>query len=98
MAIAVYFQTNGMTMDQYNEIHRRLDKLGASENSARSHHSCFGEEGALMVFDIWDSQESFEAFGATLGPILAELGVDAGQPMVMPLQAQMQTERSIRSW
>ena len=30
-------------------------------------------------------RESFEAFGATLLPIMAELGADPGQPMVMPV-------------
>jgi hypothetical protein len=37
------------------------------------------------VFDIWESQEAFEAFGATLLPILSGLGVDPGQPMVAPV-------------
>lgn len=38
-----------------------------------------------MVYDIWDSPESFEAFGKVLVPILAELGVDPGRPDVMPV-------------
>jgi hypothetical protein len=37
------------------------------------------------VFDVWDSQESFEAFGATLVPIMMELGADPGQPRVSPV-------------
>jgi hypothetical protein len=37
------------------------------------------------VFDVWDSQESFEAFGATLLPIMAELGADPGEPQVSPV-------------
>ena len=36
-----------------------------------------------MVYDVWDSQESFDAFGQTLMPILEQLGVDTGQPDVM---------------
>jgi hypothetical protein len=42
-------------------------------------------DGLIQVFDVWDSQESFEAFGATLLPIMAELGSDPGQPMVAPV-------------
>ena len=34
------------------------------------------------MFDIWESQEAFQAFGATLLPILGGLGVDPGQPLV----------------
>jgi hypothetical protein len=37
-----------------------------------------------MVYDVWESQETFDAFGQTLMPILAELGVDVGAPDVMP--------------
>jgi len=42
-------------------------------------------EGLIEVFDIWESQETFEASGATLIPILSELGVDPGEPMVAPV-------------
>jgi hypothetical protein len=31
------------------------------------------------------SQESFEALGATLVPIMTELGADPGQPMISPV-------------
>ncbi len=34
------------------------------------------------MFDVWESQESFEAFGETLVPIMRELGSDPGQPQV----------------
>ena len=38
------------------------------------------------MFDVWESQEAFEAFGPTLLPIMAELGADTGQPMVSPVR------------
>lgn len=44
-----------------------------------------------MVFDTWDSQESFDAFGQTMMPILAELGVDPGEPSVMPVHNIVQS-------
>jgi hypothetical protein len=37
------------------------------------------------VFDVWDSQQSFERFGETLMPIMKEIGVDPGQPQIMPI-------------
>jgi hypothetical protein len=40
----------------------------------------------VQVFDVWESQESFEAFGATLLPIMAAAGVEPGQPMVAPVR------------
>ena len=38
--------------------------------------------GAIHVFDIWESQEQFDAFGSTLVPIMTAAGVDPGEPMV----------------
>lgn len=86
MAIAVYFHPKSMTLAQFEEVHRRLDELGQATNPHRLHHSCFGVDGELMVYDIWDSPESFEAFGQVLMPILADVGVDPGDPAVMPVQ------------
>jgi hypothetical protein len=37
------------------------------------------------VFDVWGSQEQFEAFGATLVPIMTELGAEPGQPQISPV-------------
>ena len=72
MAIAVYFHPKGMTLEDFEETHRRLDDVGAGSPPGRIHHSCFGEDGELMVYDVWESPEQFEAFGEILMPILAE--------------------------
>ena len=95
MAIAVYFHLKGMTLEQFNEIHRRLEEAGDGKNPHRLHHSCLGEEGDLMVYDIWDSPESFQAFGEVLMPITVELGVDPGAPAVMALHKLIQTSAEI---
>ncbi len=91
MAIAAYFHPKGMTLDQFDEIHKRLEATGEGDNPHRLHHSCVGEDGDLVVYDVWDSPESFAAFGAFLMPILAEVGVDPGEPAVMPIHKLIQT-------
>ena len=48
-----------------------------------------------MVYDIWDSPESFQAFGEVLMPITVELGVDPGAPAVMPLHKLIQASAEI---
>jgi hypothetical protein len=85
MAIAVYFHPKGMTMAQFEEVHRRLLDAGHSNPTGRIHHSCFGDDGDLMVYDIWESEEAFGQFGEALMPIIAEVGFDAGEPAVMPI-------------
>jgi hypothetical protein len=42
----------------------------------RLYHVAWESDGQIQVFDVWDSQESFDAFGETLAPIMAELGTD----------------------
>lgn len=94
MSIAVYFHPKGMTLQQFEKTHRRLAEAGAAEPEGRIHHSCFGQDGDLMVYDIWESAEAFQAFGGTLMPILAELGIDAGNPSIMELHRLQQTSHS----
>ena len=45
----------------------------------------FGTGDQLAVFDVWDSRQSFDRFGQTLMPVLKEIGVDPGEPQVMPI-------------
>ena len=90
MAIAIYFHPEAMSATQYDEIMTRLDAAGQGKPRGRTHHSTFGPDDHLMVYDIWDSQEDFDAFGQTLMPILAELWVDPGQPDVLPVHRIVQ--------
>jgi hypothetical protein len=94
MAIAVYFHPKEMTLAGFEETHRRLADVGSARPEGRIHHSCFGEDGSLMVYDVWESPEAFEAFGATLMPILTELGIDPGEPSLMTLHRLEQTGNS----
>jgi hypothetical protein len=72
--IAVYVKPEALTIDQYNKARKGLEASGAN-TTGRKHHSCFGEDGQLMVFEIWDSQENYEDFGKFLMPVLQEVGI-----------------------
>jgi hypothetical protein len=85
VAIAIYFNPASMNAAQYDEIIRRLDAAGAGQPAGRLHHACFGSGDKLQVFDVWESQQDFDKFGATLLPIIQEVGVDAGAPVVEPV-------------
>jgi|HubBroStandDraft_5_1064220.scaffolds.fasta_scaffold1789104_1 hypothetical protein len=56
-------------MAQFMEVHRLLEEVGATNPKGRIHHSYFGEDGHLMVFDIWEFEADSGAFGETLIPI-----------------------------
>jgi len=87
MAIGVYFSPTAMSANQYDTVIRKLEAAGAGQPAGRSYHAAFGSAGKLAVFDVWDSQASFDRFGQTLMPILKEVGVDPGQPQVMPIHS-----------
>jgi hypothetical protein len=85
MALGFYFTPSGFTRDKYDEALRQLDAAGAGAPEGRRYHAALETNGEIQVFDVWDSQEKFDAFGETLIPIMSGLGVDPGEPMVSPV-------------
>lgn len=85
MAIGIYFGQGDFPADKYDEAIGRLEAAGAAAPDGRSYHVALEVDGKINVFDVWESQEAFDAFGATLMPILTELGVDPGPPAPMPV-------------
>jgi hypothetical protein len=85
MALGFYFKPNSFTTSAYDDAISGLEAAGAAAPAGRLYHVALETDGQIEVFDVWDSQESFEAFGATLMPIMAELGADPGQPRVLPV-------------
>lgn len=85
MAIGIYFSPDRLTAELYAECIRKLEEHGAGKPPGRLYHACFGAPDKLSIFDVWDSQQSFDHFGRTLMPILAELGLDTAAPEVMPV-------------
>jgi len=82
MALGFYFTPAGFTREKYDEALAKLEAAGAGAPAGRSHHIALETNGEIQVFDIWESQAAFDAFGATLLPIMSGLGVDPGTPMV----------------
>ncbi|HTE86803.1 MAG TPA: hypothetical protein VK821_18975 [Dehalococcoidia bacterium] len=85
MSIGVYVHPASLTAQQYDDAFRRLEQAGAGKPKGRIFHSCFGESGGLSVYEAWESQADYDAFGKTLMPILAEIGIDPGTPDVVPM-------------
>jgi hypothetical protein len=85
MAMGLYFTPSSFTKERYDETIKKLEAAGASAPAGRLYHCAMEADGLIQVFDVWESQETFEAFGATLVPIMTELGADPGQPMITPV-------------
>jgi hypothetical protein len=82
MALAFYFQHNGFTPEKYAAALSALEAAGAGSPKGRTMHYGLESGGEIHVFDIWDSQADFDAFGETLVPILTGLDVSLNAPMV----------------
>jgi hypothetical protein len=82
MAVGYYFAPENMSTDQYDQTMEKLEQAGAGSPDGRLVHVVFKDNrsGSLHVFDVWESEEKFDAFGQTLMPVLDELGIDPGQP------------------
>ncbi len=85
MVVGYYFSAPNSTTQQYDESLQRLDQAGQGSPDGRLVHVAFtGDgQGGLSVFDVWESEEKFEAFGQTLMPILDEIGMEVGKPDVV---------------
>jgi hypothetical protein len=82
MALAVLFTPDHMSTEKYDRIIKDLEAAGAGAPAGRVYHVCYGDPNALRVFDVFESEETFAAFGEQLMPILARVGVDPGTPDV----------------
>jgi hypothetical protein len=85
MALGFYFTPHGFTPEKYDEAIGRLEAADAGAPTGRLYHVALETDGQIQVFDVWDSQESFEAFGETLLPIMASIGAEPGEPQVSPV-------------
>jgi hypothetical protein len=61
-------------------LHEEKSYLREAARVARANRT--STDGGIEVFDVWDSEESFQSFGETLVPIMSELGADPGEPQV----------------
>ena len=92
MAIAIYLTPSSMSTAQYDEIMSRLDAAGAGTPAGRLYHACFGSGDKLQLLwgaqDVSAHEESQQDFGKSIEttmPILQQIGLDLGRPMVGPV-------------
>jgi hypothetical protein len=72
-----------VSTDQYDETIRKLEDQGDFPPDGLELHVAFMVDGQLRVSEVWDSQEKFEAFGERLMPVLADVGIEPGEPTIL---------------
>lgn len=92
--IAVYYSPESMTKQQYETVSRNMSaaaEAGKLAGQPPIHHSCFGEEPQLMVFEIWPSQQDFDATWELLSGEIKSAGINLNrEPDVLPVVGLMQ--------
>jgi hypothetical protein len=84
MSILVRFEpASQVSTDKYDETIRRLEDEGDFPPDGLELHVAFMVDGQLRVSEVWDSQEKFEAFGERLMPVLADVGIEPGEPSIL---------------
>jgi hypothetical protein len=84
MSILVrYAPVPSSTIEQYDEVMRRLQESGELPADGFDYHVAFVKDGRLFVSEVWDSQEQLEAFGKRIMPLLADVELEhSGYPDV----------------
>jgi hypothetical protein len=82
MALGFYITGKGFTQERYDTTLVQLEEAGVGAPDGRISHIALETDGEIQVFDVWESQEAFDAFGVTLLPILAAAGIEVNEPMV----------------
>jgi hypothetical protein len=86
MSVLIRFTpTSATTTEQYDETIRRLQEAGDFPPEGMEYHVCFLSGGNVRVSEIWDSREQIDTFAERLMPLLAEVGIDPGEPEVLEI-------------
>lgn len=89
--IVVHFDAAGMTAAQYDQILVELKKVMSFPPPGQISHVCYKTDDGLRVIDVWESPEAFAAMGEKLMPILQNLGVNTGPPIIYSLYNFLKT-------
>jgi hypothetical protein len=77
---------SNVTTEQYDESIRRLEKSGDWLPEGLEYHVAFRSNGNLLITEIWDSREQFDAFGERLMPVLKDVGIEpSGEPEMLEI-------------
>jgi hypothetical protein len=87
MSVLIRFAPSSKTTtEQYDETVRRLQDAGDFPPDGMEYHVCFlSQDGNVRVSEIWDSREQLDAFGERLRPVLADVGIDPGEPEILDI-------------
>jgi hypothetical protein len=76
MPVAVHICPDHMSKDDYKRVVGDLEKEGVHAPEGRLYHAAYGEDDDVNMFELWRSQEDFDAHSDKLFAILQGTGVN----------------------
>lgn len=76
-----------MSKGDYKRMIGDLEKDGVHEPEGRLYHAAYGDDDDVQMFEVWRSEEDFEAHRDTMFSVLQGAGVDAGSVEVHALHS-----------
>jgi hypothetical protein len=87
MAIVVYSNRRGTTMDMYREGTRAVRERGEYPRPEMLFLAAYGDPDDVQLFVVWESREAFDRFLREDMPAAEEgAGIDAGNLEIYELQ------------
>ena len=84
--VMLFMEFPDLQVSTYDKIMDELNASGALNNKGPLFHTCgTNPNGGLSIFDIWDSEESFNKFGETLMPLFKKYKVNMPKQRFVPL-------------
>ena len=74
MAILMIADASTGSLAAYDQVITQLAAAGHGQPAGRLSHVAARKGTGYVVADVWESQEAFERFQQTLGPLLAQAG------------------------
>ena len=86
MPVAVHITPSKMSREDYDRVMGVLTTSGAGEPEGRLYHAGYGEDEVHM-FEVWESQEHFDAHSDRLLAALQGVGAGGSIVQVHPLHS-----------
>lgn len=84
MAIAVIQHFSAGTLEQYDDVTKRLN-LGGHSPAGNLFHAVGMANDGLRVVEVWESESAFHTFLGRLGPITQSMGMTPPEVTVFPV-------------
>jgi quinol monooxygenase YgiN len=88
MPCAIHICPDHMSKDDYEKVIGDLEKEGLHEPDGRLYHAAYGDDDNVDMFEVWRSQEDFDAHSDKLFAVLQGNGVNVESVDVHQLHSE----------